>query len=592
MRWRYQHSLYLSFLLIVVIPILASFLLFRAFLKTTAESEFQAQAEKVARGISAEIDRRSKKLLPLAGTYARNPWIISALEDGDRMLLENRLADLLPYSELDLLEGGDRQGIVLARAHRPGEWGEDKSGQVVIQNALEGLPGADIERGASGIALRAVSPVISTQDAITGTIMTGVLLDNTFFETYKTITGFNIALFGDEALIATTNREPPGWSPARLSSPPTGNGGGNSVSFLQEGNESWGYYVPIFHSTGEAFGGLLVWQDTRAIMRPLQLNRLTLTVTFVISLLLAVLLALFLSRNFSSPLKQMLPVMDQVSRGDLRARIPDFSWVEFQELAGHFRDMLEKLQKYRERVARTQQQLLFAGKLAVLGKVTAELAHEIRNPLNSIEINLRLLTDDLQAAGKPAGEKIERLCSEVSRLKQTVTDFVQAGGQITLNKKPLDLAGELRTILDLARPQIELLGIRLQTNLLDLPRVEVDPNRFHQIILNIILNACQSMKPGGVLSVSNEETADKQTVIIRDTGGGIAPEEKQRIFDFPFTTKPDGTGCGLAYVLRVVQAHHGEFDLDSEPGVGTEVKISFPRKETEGTDGQGVDHRR
>ncbi len=592
MRLRYQHSLYLSFLLIVVIPILAAFLLFKVFLKTTAESEFHAQAEKVARGISAEIDRRSTNLLALAGTYARNPQIISALEEGNRELLEDRLADLLPYSELDLLEGGNRQGIVLSRAHRPGEWGEDKSGQVIIQNALRGLPGADIEQGASGIALRAVSPVTSARKNIIGTIMTGVLLDNTFFETYKTITGFDIALFGGESLIATTSREPPGWSPGRLAFPVTGDVGENSVSFLDAGDESWGSYIPIFHSTGQSFGGLLVWQGTRAIMRSLQLNRLTLTVTFVISLLLAVLLALFLSRNFSSPLKQMLPVMDQVSGGDLRVRIPDFSWVEFQELAGHFRNMLGKLRKYREKVARTQQQLLFAGKMAVLGKFTAELAHEIRNPLNSIEINLRLLTDDLQAAGKPAGQKIARLCSEVSRLKQTVTDFVQAGGQITLSRKPLDLASELRAILDLAKPQIELLGIRLQTNLRDLSPVEVDPNRFHQVILNIILNACQSMKPGGILSVSNEETADKQTVIIRDTGGGISPEEKQRIFDFPFTTKPDGTGCGLAYVLRVVQAHHGEFDLDSEPGIGTEVRISFPYRETERTNEQVVDHRR
>ncbi|MDP8235881.1 MAG: ATP-binding protein [Candidatus Erginobacter occultus] len=585
MRLRYQHSLYLSFLLIVVIPILAAFLLFKIFLKTAAESEFHAQAKKVARGISAEIDRRSTNLLALAGTFARNPRIISALEDGDRKLLENRLADLLPYSELDLLEGGGRQGVVLSRAHRPGEWGENKSGQTVIQNALRGLPGADIERGASGIALRAVAPVISRQGEIIGTIMTGVLLDDTFFETYKTITGFEIALFGGESLIAATSREPPSWTPGRPASSGDGGGDGESVSFLEEGDESWGCYIPIFHSAGEAFGGLLVWQTTRAIMRPLQLNRLTLTVTFVISLLLGVLLALFLSRNFSSPLKQMLPIMDQVSGGELQVGIPDFSWVEFQELAGHFRDMLAKLRKYREKVARTQQQLLFAGKMAVLGKVTAELAHEIRNPLNSIEINLRLLTDDLQAAGKPAGQKIERLCSEVSRLKQTVTDFVQAGGRITLNKEALNLAGEIRAILELARPQIELLGIRLQTDLRDLPPVAVDRNRFHQIIFNIILNACQSMGPEGILSIDNEEYGDNQMVIIRDTGGGISPEEKEEIFDFPFTTKADGTGCGLAYVLRVVQAHHGEFDLDSEPGAGTEVRISFPRQETEGTDG-------
>ncbi len=191
----------------------------------------------------------------------------------------------------------------------------------------------------------------------------------------------------------------------------------------------------------------------------------------------------------------------------------------------------------------------------------------------------------MKAAGRPVGEKIERLCAEVGRLKQTVTDFVQAGGQITLRREPLDLARELRAILDLVKPQIDLLGIRLRVDLRNFPPISLDRNRFHQIILNILLNACQSMGPEGILAVRNEEAEGKQTVIVRDSGTGISREEKERIFDFPFTTKPDGTGCGLAYVLRVVQAHRGEFDLDSEPGVGTEVRISFPREGAEGAHG-------
>ncbi len=356
MRLHYQLSLYLSFLLIVVVPILASFLLFKAFLKATAESEFYAQADKVARGITAEIGRRSETLLSLAQTYARNPGIVGSLEAGDRALLEGRLGDLFPYSDLDLLEAGDARGLVLARAHRPGDWGEDKTGQVIIRNALRGSPGADIEKGASGLALRAVSPVVSLRGDTVGTLMTGVLLDEGFFRTYKTITGFELALFGGEFLIASTTQEPPHWSPSVLASSAVGPGGVARVTFSGGHEESWGVYIPVYHATGEAFGGLLLWQGIGAILRPIKVNRLTLTFTFVISLLMAVLFTVFLSRNFSSPLKQMLPIMDRVSRGEITVLIPDFSWVEFQELAGHFRNMLSELRKSQEKVARTQRQ--------------------------------------------------------------------------------------------------------------------------------------------------------------------------------------------------------------------------------------------
>lgn len=575
MRLHYQFSLCLAFLLIVVVPILASFLFFQSFLKNAAEGEFHSQAEKVARGITAGIGRRSEDLLDLARTYARDPAAAAALRDGDRSRLEKRLIELFPYSDLDLLEAGDASGTVMARAHRPGDRGEDKSGQAIIRNALRGTAGADIERGGSGIALRAVSPVPGPDGRTIGTLMTGALLDQGFFLAYKTITGFDLALFGGAALIASTAGGTAGWTPP---SPPRPAGTVERIVFSPGGEEAWGAYIPIYHATGETFGGLLIWQKTSAILRPLRLNRLSLTFTFAVALVLGIGLTVFLSRNFSRPLKTILPLMDRVSRGEMAVRIPDFRWVEFSDLAGHFRHMLGELAKSQERIARTGRQLLVAGKLAVLGRVTAELAHEIRNPLNSIEINLRLLTDDLKADGKPAGEKIERLCAEVGRLKATVRDFVEAGGEITLRREPLDLAGEMRAILDLVRPQIDLLGIRLETDLRSLPPVPADRNRFHQIILNILLNACQSMSPGGILSVRNEAGEGKQTIVIRDTGAGIEPEERERIFDFPFTTKADGTGCGLAYALRVVQAHGGEFDLDSAPGAGTEARISFPRK--------------
>ena len=270
--------------------------------------------------------------------------------------------------------------------------------------------------------------------------------------------------------------------------------------------------------------------------------------------------------------------MDLVSRGVMNIHIPGSKWKEFQEHSEHFKKMVSELEKSRETIVRTQRQLIVAGKLAVLGQVTAELAHEVRNPLNSMAINLRLLKETIQnSPGASPGliEKVDRLHFEITRLKQTVKDFVEAGGEITLHQTRISPTEEVKAIIALVRPQIEFLGIKLESDLPETESLRADRNRFHQAILNVILNACQAMSPGGTLTIRIEETADKTSIIIEDSGAGMTAEEKEKIFNFPFSGKMTGTGCGLPYVLRIVQAHQGEFDIESKPGRGTTITISF-----------------
>ncbi|HOO78067.1 MAG TPA: ATP-binding protein [bacterium] len=576
MRISYRLSLYISFFIVVLAPLLLAFLIFEAMLRRTAEDKFFSQAERVGLGIREEISRRSGNLLKLAERYAQDESIIVFLSQGDRSRLESRLFELFGYSNLDLLEIGDSSGIVLARGHRPGDFGEDKASQIIIGNALKGMPAADIEYGVSGIALRSVAPIRSNEKAIIGTLMTGVLLNKDFFSAYKNITGFNVALFQGDVLVTSTLGSSLTWTP-----PAATDQSPDKVVFMSGEKEMWGIYLPVYHSTGEEFGGLLLWQDAKTILASLDIYQATLTYTFIFAVILSLGLAVFLSRNFSSPLKKLLPVMDRVSRGDLNTNMPTLRWAEFRVLGAHFQDMLTELQKSRQRVERTQRQLIVAGKLAVLGQVTAELAHEIRNPLNSMEITLSLLrTKILNKIGDDPTieENIEALRTETKRLKRTVKDFVEAGGEITLRKKPVNVANELEKIFKLVRPQVELLGIELDFRAQDSKPILIDQNRLHQAVLNITLNACQSMKPGGKLTVRGADNATAYTISIRDTGAGMTPEERDKVLSFPFTTKTDGLGCGLTYVLRVMQAHSGEFDLESSPGVGTTVRLSFFRR--------------
>ncbi|HQM52333.1 MAG: HAMP domain-containing protein [Candidatus Aureabacteria bacterium] len=579
MRLSYRASLYASFLVTVAVPILLSFALFQTFLKRTAQSEFHSQAERVARGVTEELTRRSDSLLRLAEVYSADQRIAAAVADRNRGALMERLAELYRYSNLDLLEVGDSSGHVLAKAHRPQEHGESKSSQLIIRNALEGRQDADIEYGASGIALRAVAPIQAVRGASAGTLMTGVLLNRDFLDIYKTITGFDIAFFERGTLIASTS---PRALQVTTDFPHAVSRDGARLTgtvFALHGEEMWGVSNPLYHRNGSFFGSILLWRERAAVLKPLRANQLIVTFSFLVTCAFAFLLAVSLSRSFSSPLKRMLTVIDRVSKGEMDAEIPNLRWDEFQELSRHFKSMVSELKKSQDKIMRTQQQLIVAAKFAILGQVTAELAHEVRNPLNSMEITLRLLREEVgDAALAPPGiiEKIECVHSEIKRLDQTIRDFVEAGGSLVLKKTRSDLAEEIRAVLALAAPQVEMLGIWIELDLETGLHAEVDPNRFRQALLNLLLNACQSMKPGGKLAIAGSRSGDRVVIAVRDTGVGMGAEERARLFDFPFTTKPGGTGCGLSSVMRIVQAHAGDFDIESEEGVGTTVRISLP----------------
>jgi len=396
MKLSYRSSLYAGFLIIVIVPFLLAFILFKALLINTVENKFYSRAERVGRGIIQEIGSRSEDLMSLAERYSKDRKLISAVAGRDRSLLEKHLRKLYRYSNLDLLEVGDITGHVFLRGHRPAEYGDDKTGQAIIRNALSGEKSADIEYGASGIALRAVAPIISGSGRISGTMMTGILLNKDFFNIYKTITGFNIELFEGETVIVNTYRLPLELSAARFSGKPAPGDQPRRFTALLDHKEIWGVRIPVHHLRGSLFGSMLLWQDRDTILMPARVNQITLLVASLVAAGLAIILAVFLGRNFSRPLKRMLPVMDLVSRGVMNIHIPGSRWKEFQEHSKHFKKMVSELQRSRETVVRTQRQLVVAGKLAVLGQVTAELAHEVRNPLNSMEINLRLLKETIQ----------------------------------------------------------------------------------------------------------------------------------------------------------------------------------------------------
>ncbi|HNW93036.1 MAG TPA: ATP-binding protein [bacterium] len=561
MHCSYRTGLTLALLLLALLPVVVGAMFFSRMLTATVHGEFAARAQQAGDGIHRELNRRLADLATLAGKHAADPITRRALLAGDRTQLAARLRELHACATLDLLEAGGSDGRVLARGHRPGDFGEDKSAQPVISRALAGAATADIESGVSGIALRAVAPVRAA-DTVAGTIMVGVLLDRTFLATYRTITGFELALYQAGRPVTATADAPPDWLPAAPAAE-------QAVIFNRNGREQWGRYVPLLHPDGAPVGGLLVWQDAAALFPGLPTYRSTFALMLLSGLLLAAGFALLFGRTFAAPLRALLTAMDRAASEPVPDRLPVSHWREFSELTAHFTAMLAA-------TARAQRQALTASKLAVIGRVTAELAHEIRNPLNAMEITLRVLKDKLAGAPPECADKVDLVRGEIRRLDQTLHDFIDAGENLVLRRQRLSPVAELREVLRLMRPQIESLGLALQETLTDSPPVLLDRTRFHQAARNLVLNACQSMKPGGILAVAGGVAGTRYELRISDTGPGMTRDEQQKLFDFPFSTRNGGHGIGLPYVMRIVQAHDGEFELQSTPGQGTTVILRLP----------------
>ena len=226
----------------------------------------------------------------------------------------------------------------------------------------------------------------------------------------------------------------------------------------------------------------------------------------------------------------------------------------------------------------TQAQLVQSTKLAAIGELAANIAHEINNPLTTVLgfasfIAERLSPDD------PTREELGLIQEEASRARDIVRDLLQFSRQRDFMPEPSDVNMVLEQVVAMVRRQGALNGITAtEAYGPDLPMVEMDVPRIKQVFLNIINNAVYAMKNGGSLTLRSTVEGTTVRIAFEDTGPGIPAEVLGRIFDPFFTTKPEvsGTGLGLSVSLGIVQSHGGTIDVRSELGAGTTFTVTLP----------------
>ncbi len=249
-------------------------------------------------------------------------------------------------------------------------------------------------------------------------------------------------------------------------------------------------------------------------------------------------------------------------------------------------------------VSRMQSTIAYSRKLVALGRLTAGIAHEVKNPLNAMMIHLELLRTKIRrSALVPAGggglladtsradegmlQHVSVIETEIRRLDEVVQGFMKFTRPEDLRLQAVRVSALFEELRPLIQPEARKHGVRVIVETSDEQlAVNGDAAMLRQAILNLAMNACQAMPNGGTLRLAGAAVSGKRVELrVEDTGVGIKPEDLGRIFDLYFTTKDHGTGIGLSMVYRIIQMHDGEVEVQSTPGRGTTFTVLLPKPE-------------
>ena len=229
-----------------------------------------------------------------------------------------------------------------------------------------------------------------------------------------------------------------------------------------------------------------------------------------------------------------------------------------------------------ETIQELETELELSHRMASIGRLTAGVGHEVKNPINAIVVHMELLRNKIKLDPGSA-HHMEVIESEIRRLDRVVQTLVDFSRPVEMHMRDQDLRNIVRQVLTLASAELEGRGVSVSSRVPESPvPVKVDSDLMKQALLNVVLNGAQAMPQGGQLEVDLREENRWAIITVRDYGEGISPDVLPRIFDLYFTTKKEGSGIGLAMTYRIIQFQNGKIDVESKPGSGTRFDLCLP----------------
>lgn len=286
--------------------------------------------------------------------------------------------------------------------------------------------------------------------------------------------------------------------------------------------------------------------------------------------LTAVLTALYV-RRVLAPLRRIRDRAVAVGRGDLEPAPPLDTGDELGELSTTFEQMVSAIAKAREETLRAE-------RLAAVGKLAAQITHEIRNPLSAIGLSVELLEEELgdRAPGDEASQLLGAVKSEVDRLSALSERYLSLARRPTPQRDLVALGGVVSGVAQLARPELQRAGVELVVEVPSDLEIEVDAGQLRQVLVNLLRNAREALARGGHVWIrAARGEGETTTLVVEDDGPGVPDELRDRLFQPFVTTKKDGTGLGLSTTRELVEANGGTIRCEERPGGGARFVLSL-----------------
>jgi signal transduction histidine kinase len=339
----------------------------------------------------------------------------------------------------------------------------------------------------------------------------------------------------------------------------------------------------IIRGSADRWGSVKVGLSLEEMRAEVSRTRVVLILMGMVGFLLGLGGATVLARRISRPIERLVEGTVRISKGDFSHRIEIGSEDEIGNLARSFNDMTARLLDAREKMEDAHRKLVQAEKLASIGRLAATIAHEIRNPLTSVKLNIQKIVEDGRF-GEPETEHLaisQEGIAQIEKFIKELLNFTRVA-ELQMDHFPVSfiLEASAKVLADAFREKRITLERRIEDGL---PEVLVDGDKMRQVFLNVLRNSLEATSPGGRIKVSAARgegaAAGKIRVRISDNGCGIPEKDWDDIFEPFYTTKSTGIGLGLAISRKIVEQHKGTIRVVRKRGPGTAFEILIPAEE-------------
>lgn len=339
--------------------------------------------------------------------------------------------------------------------------------------------------------------------------------------------------------------------------------------------------LPIFaRGSATRWGSIKVGLSLEDMYARVRRTRLVLILIGLAGLMFGAAGAALLARRISGPIKDLAKGTIRISRGDFSHRLVPRYQDEVGQLAASFNAMSEQLLQTQREKEEANRKLIQAEKLASIGRIAATIAHEIRNPLTSVKLNIQKLAQ-LERLGEAEREHLALSQEGIGQIEKFIKGFLNYTRVAELRLNRFSVEQVLEESLKMLRPAFEHKRVRVDSRFEPgLPEMLVDGDKLRDVFTNVLRNALEAVEEGGRVGVALSRLRgpgqDRLRVRIEDSGSGIPEELRETIFEPFFTTKPMGVGLGLANARKILEQHQGTIRLVKTDSTGTALEIELP----------------